>query len=96
MAKNTLERKNLIHSATGLAGPIPHRAYCKPQCYAKGKRERSIFCKCKGCRRDAHGLGWNYAFEHGYLKDLPIGFQKQPLDHEWLFPPTPIEDADQH
>lgn len=27
---------------------------------------------------DAHGRGWNYAFEHGYLKCLPPGYRKPP------------------
>ncbi len=98
MAENTLEGKNLIPSATGKAGPMPRTPYCTPQCYAKGKRELSKSCHCERCSGEAHGRGWNYAFEHGYLKDLPVGFRKPPLDQEELFPEEPhipIEDADQ-
>jgi hypothetical protein len=98
MAENTLEGKNLIPSATGQAGPIPRRPYCKPRCYEKGKRGPSRSCECKGCGGHAHSCGWNYAFEHGYLSSLPPGFRKPPPDQELLpfeEPPTPIEDADQ-
>ena len=97
MAENTLEAKNRIPSATGLAGRNPRHAYCTPQCY-NGKRERWRFCTCRRCGGDAHGCGWNYAFEHSYLSSLPPGSQKPPLNQEWLpfeEPPTPIENADQ-
>lgn len=80
--------------ATGPAGPIPHRGYCTPLCYKKGKLSKS--CKCKRCRGDAHGRGWKYAFEHGYLTWSPLGDRKPPSDQEELFPdepPTPIEEG---
>ena len=96
MAENPLAGKNSSPSATGPAGPIPHRDYCKPQCY-KGARATAEFCQCKGCLGDAHGRGWNYAFEHGYLKYLPPGFQKTPPDQQELFPEelaTAIGSAD--
>lgn len=90
--------RNLIPSATGPAGPIPHPAYCTHQCYAAGKPERSRSCECNGCHGDAHGRGKKYAFDHGYLKFSPPGSRRPPLDQERLFPdapPTSIEDADQ-
>ena len=98
MAENTLEGGNLIPSATGPAGPIPHPAYCTPQCYAKGKLELSGSCQCKGCRGGAHGRGRKYAFDHGYLKYSPLGSRMPPLDQELLFPEQPfaqIEAPDQ-
>jgi hypothetical protein len=81
-----LKEGNLIPRATGRAGPIPHPAYCTPQCYAKGKRVLSASCKCRGCRGDAHGRGRKYAFDHGYLKYSLPGSRKPPLDQELLFP----------
>ncbi|MFP5236649.1 MAG: hypothetical protein ACLGSD_12170 [Acidobacteriota bacterium] len=72
--------------ATGPAGPIPHPAYCTPQCYAKGIRDRARFCECKGCGSKAHGRGKKYAFDHGYLKYSPPGSRKPPLGQEPLFP----------
>lgn len=98
MAESMLEGKNLIPSATGPAGPIPHPAYCKPQCFAKGKHGPSGTCQCKGCRGDAHGRGKRYALDHGFLKDSLPGSRKPPLDQEWLFPEKPltqIEGPDQ-
>jgi hypothetical protein len=98
MAEGTLDERDLIPPATGSAGPIPHPAYCTPQCYAKGKLKLSRSCQCKGCRGDAHGRGKKYAFDHGYLRDSPIGSRKPPPGIGWLFPeepPTPIEEADQ-
>lgn len=97
MAENMLNGKNLIPSATGPAGPIPHPAYCTPQCYAKGRRALSGSCQCRGCRGDAHGRGKKYAFDHGYLKYSPPGSRKPPLGPELPFPEellAPIEDAD--
>jgi len=94
MAESSLESTILIPSATGLAGPIPHPDYCAPQCYKKGKLSKS--CKCKSCNGDAHGRGWKYAFEHGYLSCSSPGYRKPPFDQEELFPdepPIPIEEA---
>ena len=87
-----------FRAATGPAGPIPHRAYCTPQCYVKGKPALSGCCQCKGCRGDAHGRGRKYAFDHGYLKYSLSGPRKPPLDQELLFPEDPsprTEEADQ-
>ena len=89
MAENTTERKNLVHSATGSAGPIPHPVYCARQCYGDDKHRPSGVCQCKGCRGDAHRRGWKYAFEHGYLKSSPPGLQKPPLGQRQLFPEEP-------
>jgi hypothetical protein len=86
MAESILEEKNLIPSATGPAGPIPRRDYCKPLCYENDKHGPSGSCHCKGCRGNAHGRGKSYALDHGYLKDSPPGSRKPPLDQEWLFP----------
>jgi hypothetical protein len=97
MADNKLKGKNLIPSATGPPGPIPHPAYCRPQCYAGDKHGLSE-CQCKGCHGDAHGRGKKYAFDHGYLKYSPPGSRKPKPGQEPLFPEeplTPIEDADQ-
>jgi hypothetical protein len=96
--ETTLEGVIPFRAATGPAGPIPHRAYCMPQCYAKGKPALSGSCQCKGCRGDAHGCGKKYAFDHGYLKYSLPGSRKPPLDQELLFsddPLSPIQDADQ-
>jgi hypothetical protein len=76
----------LSPSATGPAGPIPHRPYCMPQCYAKGKRALAKSCECKGCGGDAHGRGRKYAFDHGYLKYSPLGSRRTPSGQESLFP----------
>jgi hypothetical protein len=95
MAQDRLEGRNLIPSATGPAGPIPHPAYCTPQCYAKGKRKLSGSCKCKGCRGGAHGRGKKYAFDHGYLKNAPPGSRKPPLDQEPLFPEQPSAEIEE-
>ena len=95
--ENTLEEGSLIPSATGRASPIPHRAYCAPQCYAKGMLALSGSCECRGCRGDAHGRGKKYAFDRGYLKYSLPGSRKPPHDQELLFseePLTPIEDAE--
>lgn len=97
MAKNALEEGNPMPSATGPAGPIPHPDYCPHQCY--GNRALSGSCRCRGCHGKAHGRGWKYAFEQGYLKYLVPGYRKPPPDQEDLpFPdesPAAIEDADQ-
>lgn len=98
MAESTLDGRNPIPSATGSAGPIPRTVHCTPQCYKEGKSELSGSCKCEVCHGRAHGRGWNFAFEHGYLNSLPPGFQKPPPDQEWLpfeEAPTPIGDIDQ-
>ena len=90
MAANTLEGERPIPSATGPAGPIPRRAYCTPQCYAKGKLKLSRSCKCKACHGGAHGRGKKFARENGYLKDSPPGSRKTPSDQEFLpFPEGP-------
>jgi len=94
MRKNLSESTILTPSATGPAGPVPHPDYCRPPCYKKGKLSKS--CKCKGCRGDAHGRGWKYAFEHGYLSCSPHRYRKPPPDQEDLFPAepfTPLEEA---
>lgn len=85
MAESTLEAKNLIPSATGPAGSIPHAAFCSRGCYANDKHGLSGICTCKGCGGDAHGRGKKYAFDHGYLRHSPPGSRKEPLDQEWLF-----------
>jgi len=98
MVESTLEAKNLILSATGPAGPIPHAAFCSPRCYANDKHGLSGACTCKGCRGNAHGRGKKYAFDHGYLRYSPPGSRKLQLDQEWLFAEesfTQIEHADQ-
>ena len=98
MEKKTLEGEDLVTFATGPAGPIPHADYCMPQCYAKGNRELSGSCQCKGCNGDAHGRGKKYAFDHGYLKNSPLGSRKPKPGQESLFPeeiPARIEVADQ-
>lgn len=82
-----------FRAATGPAGPIPHRAYCTPQCYAKGKSALSGCCQCKGCRGDAHGRGKKYAFDRGYLKYSPPGSRKPPLDQELLFPDDTLHQS---
>jgi hypothetical protein len=84
------ERQGL---ATGPVGPIPHADYCTPQCYAKGKRELSRSCECKGCNGDAHGLGKQYAFNHGYLKHSPPGSSKPKPGQEPLFPEEVLAEA---
>ncbi len=89
MVENTLEGKTLIPSATGPAGPIPRPAYCARQCYAEDKHGTAGACQCKGCRGDAHGRGRKYAWDHGYLKDSPLGSRKPPLGQESLFPEVP-------
>jgi len=81
MAQDRLEGRNLIPSATGPAGPIPHPAYCTPQCYAKGKRKLSGSCKCKGCRGGAHGRGKKYAFDHGYTQLFRSGIVEYAFSH---------------
>ena len=98
MTEKTLEGAAIRLSATGPAGPIPHASYCTPQCYAKGRREFSRSCQCKGCQGDAHGRGRKYAFDHGYLKYSPLGPRKPKPGQELLFPgeiPSPAELADQ-
>jgi hypothetical protein len=84
MGEGMLEKGNFIPTATGPAGPLPHPAYCTPQCYAKGKRELSESCQCKGCHGKAHGRGKKYAFDRGYLKYALPGCRKPPPDQEWL------------
>jgi hypothetical protein len=91
----TLEKGSPMPSATGPAGPIPHPAYCTPQCYAKGKRALSTSCQCRGCRGEAHGRGKKYAFDHGYLKFSLPGSRKPPLDQELLFPEDPLTPLDE-
>jgi hypothetical protein len=86
MSMELSKKANKVLSATGPAGPIPHPAYCTPQCYAKGIRERARSCECKGCNGKAHGRGKKYAFDHGYLKYSPPGSRKPPADQEPLFP----------
>jgi len=93
MAMDTL-RADIVLSATGPAGAIPHPAYCTPQCYAKGIRERARSCECKGCDGKAHGRGKKYAFDHGYLKYSPVGSRKQPAGQEPLFPEESIAPVD--
>lgn len=87
----------MILSATGPAGSVPHPAYCTPQCYTKGTRDRSGSCRCKGCGGKAHGRGKKYAFDHGYLK-YPLGGPSRPQpDQESLFPEeisAPVNLAD--
>lgn len=85
-AEATLEGASPIPTATGPGGPIPHPAYCTPQCYAKGKLALSGSCQCKGCRGDAHGRGKKYAFDRGYLKYSLPGSRKPPRDQELLSP----------
>jgi hypothetical protein len=80
--------------ATGLPGRMPRNVYCTHQCYNAGKRSRAESCTCKGCGGKAHGRGWNYAFEHGYLSALDVVFRPTPADQEWL-PFTPTEAATQ-
>jgi len=86
----TLEGERLIPAAKGPVAPISHRAYCTPQCYAKGKRALSKSCQCKGCSGKAHGRGKKYAFDNGYLKYSPHRSRKLPLDQELLFPDDPF------
>jgi hypothetical protein len=95
---NPLKGADIVSSATGPAGSVPHADYCTPQCYAKGKRELSGSCQCKGCQGDAHGRGKKYAFERGYLKNSPIGSRRSQPGQEPLFPeesPALVEATDQ-
>ena len=86
MAKDKVEaEKEPVLLATGPSGPIPHAAYCTPQCYEKGKRERRSSCEFRGCEGDAHGLGKKYAFDQGYLKHSPLGSRKPKPGQEPLF-----------
>jgi hypothetical protein len=85
MALKSGIEKNRIPSATGPAGPIPHRHYCAPACYA-GNPASTSDCKCKGCKKNAHGRGRQYAFENGYLKNSQPNLRKPPEDQEELFP----------
>lgn len=90
MREHSSDSTILTPAATGPAGPVPHLDYCAPQCYKKGKLSKS--CKCKRCHGDAHGRGWKYAFEHGYLKCSPPGCRKPPFDQEELFPDACAEN----
>jgi hypothetical protein len=79
-----IEERQSTRSATGPPGPLPRRNYCTPRCYSKGKHKRSRDCQCKGCSGNAHGQGFSYAFNKGYLKLSPIGSRKEPEDQELL------------
>ena len=98
MAVDILKDPGIVLSATGPAGQIPHPNYCMPQCYAKGKRDLSGSCQCKGCHGNAHGRGKKYAFDHGYLKHSPVVSRRPQPGQESLFPeggPDPAEVVDQ-
>lgn len=94
MAKKLSKEVDRVLSATGPAGPIPRTAYCTPQCYARGIRDRARSCECKGCGGKAHGREKKYAFDHGYLKDSPPGSRKVPTGQEPLFPEESTDPAD--
>ncbi len=97
MAEYVLKGQSVVLSATGPAGPPLRREYCKPRCY--DAEEPNGACTCMVCHGYAHGRGWNYASEHGYLECSIPGSQRSPEGQQWLpFPDgqalqfgTPIE-----
>jgi hypothetical protein len=76
MALKVKEEDRPLPSATGAAGPSLRINYCTSSCYEAKHPAAGNACGCKGCNGNAHGRGRQYAFDHGYLKDLTHGVNK--------------------